>query len=74
MPSLGVRSPCLQWFRKCGKLLIQIFVFLQESSMRALRGGDTQAATKSSLADIEKRKKGKLFLQVLRIVKNARNF
>ena len=27
--------------------------------MRALRGGDTQAATKSSLADIEKRKKGK---------------
>ena len=42
--------------------------------MRALRGGDTQAATKSSLADIEKRKKGKIFLQVLRIVKNARNF
>ena len=29
--------------------------------MRALRGGDAQAATKSSLADIEKRKKGKFF-------------
>ena len=26
--------------------------------MRSLRGGDTQAATKSSLADIERRKKG----------------
>lgn len=27
--------------------------------MRSLRGGDSSAATKSSLADIEKRKKGR---------------
>ena len=32
--------------------------FIQESSSRSIRGADGQAAAKSSLADIEKRKKG----------------
>lgn len=40
------------------QVLISINYFLKESSMRALRG-DTSSATKSSLADVEKRKKGK---------------
>ena len=33
-------------------------IFIQESSSRSIRGADGQAAAKSSLADIEKRKKG----------------
>ena len=41
---------------------ISLFRF-QESSLRSLRGGDPQAATKSSLADIEKRKKGMTFCE-----------
>ena len=34
-------------------------IFIKESSSRSIRGADGQAAAKSSLADIEKRKKGK---------------
>jgi hypothetical protein len=42
--------------------------------MRALRGGDTQAATKSSLADIEKRKKGKFFFASLENCQKCQKF
>ena len=42
--------------------------------MRALRGGDAQAATKSSLADIEKRKKGKFFFASLENCQKCQNF
>ena len=38
-------------------LICELF-FIQESSSRSIRGADGQAAAKSSLADIEKRKKG----------------